>query len=132
MSSALFSLLVAIFSALASLLVAIFSWLPSFCVAIFSALPVFVPVVSRAVDRKSTRLNSSHGYISYAVFCLKKKTFTKVADWSSMESFVIAVDNRVGSGIGEGHFTRVKIYSLTSGRRALLPDFNEILRDDRD
>src|SRR2546429_3679523 len=26
------------------------------------------------VDRKSTRLNSSHGYISYAVFCLKKKT----------------------------------------------------------
>src|SRR2546422_2579134 len=30
------------------------------------------PVVQR-VDRKSTRLNSSHGYISYAVFCLKKK-----------------------------------------------------------
>src|ERR1041385_9376913 len=27
-------------------------------------------------DRKSTRLNSSHGYISYAVFCLKKKTTT--------------------------------------------------------
>src|SRR5216684_4261873 len=26
-----------------------------------------------ARDRKSTRLNSSHGYISYAVFCLKKK-----------------------------------------------------------
>src|SRR2546422_6102816 len=28
---------------------------------------------SLAGDRKSTRLNSSHGYISYAVFCLKKK-----------------------------------------------------------
>src|SRR2546429_3672031 len=28
---------------------------------------------SHALDRKSTRLNSSHGYISYAVFCLKKK-----------------------------------------------------------
>src|SRR2546422_8295007 len=28
-------------------------------------------------DRKSTRLNSSHGYISYAVFCLKKKKETK-------------------------------------------------------
>src|SRR2546429_5956096 len=26
-----------------------------------------------AIDRKSTRLNSSHGYISYAVFCLEKK-----------------------------------------------------------
>src|SRR2546429_9791112 len=35
-----------------------------------------VPAVGGAaagVDRKSTRLNSSHGYISYAVFCLKKK-----------------------------------------------------------
>src|SRR5216684_1377174 len=29
------------------------------------------------LDRKSTRLNSSHGYISYAVFCLKKKKNTK-------------------------------------------------------
>src|SRR2546422_1801408 len=29
----------------------------------------YVPII----DRKSTRLNSSHGYISYAVFCLKKK-----------------------------------------------------------
>src|SRR2546429_4609612 len=29
-----------------------------------------------AGDRKSTRLNSSHGYISYAVFCLKKKRET--------------------------------------------------------
>src|SRR2546422_7549899 len=29
-----------------------------------------------AGDRKSTRLNSSHGYISYAVFCLKKKKQT--------------------------------------------------------
>src|SRR2546429_6566539 len=27
----------------------------------------------KRIDRKSTRLNSSHGYISYAVFCLKKK-----------------------------------------------------------
>src|SRR2546422_7686793 len=31
------------------------------------------PLVDRERDRKSTRLNSSHGYISYAVFCLKKK-----------------------------------------------------------
>src|SRR2546422_4642205 len=29
-------------------------------------------------DRKSTRLNSSHGYISYAVFCLKKKRIVLV------------------------------------------------------
>src|SRR2546422_3062729 len=31
-----------------------------------------------AIDRKSTRLNSSHGYISYAVFCLKKKKIKKL------------------------------------------------------
>src|SRR2546422_11748090 len=31
------------------------------------------PSVQHGRDRKSTRLNSSHGYISYAVFCLKKK-----------------------------------------------------------
>src|SRR2546427_4440698 len=29
--------------------------------------------ISRCIDRKSTRLNSSHSQISYAVFCLKKK-----------------------------------------------------------
>src|SRR2546429_2803933 len=53
-----------------------------------SLLPFFVADHTKAVgtapmrdglrlfflrDRKSTRLNSSHGYISYAVFCLKKK-----------------------------------------------------------
>src|SRR2546429_1693972 len=31
----------------------------------------------KRIDRKSTRLNSSHGYISYAVFCLKKKNKNK-------------------------------------------------------
>src|SRR2546429_2655888 len=31
----------------------------------------------KVTDRKSTRLNSSHGYISYAVFCLKKKNRAK-------------------------------------------------------
>src|SRR5205809_789245 len=35
--------------------------------------PSGLPNASRVIDRKSTRLNSSHGYISYAVFCLKKK-----------------------------------------------------------
>src|SRR2546422_5827852 len=30
------------------------------------------------LDRKSTRLNSSHGYISYAVFCLKKKNIPRI------------------------------------------------------
>src|SRR2546422_6229059 len=55
------------------------------CVALGLTPFLVVPVLSRALaglgglpvtpigDRKSTRLNSSHGYISYAVFCLKKK-----------------------------------------------------------
>src|SRR2546429_3253254 len=34
------------------------------------------PIHEQRQDRKSTRLNSSHGYISYAVFCLKKKKKT--------------------------------------------------------
>src|SRR2546422_4484456 len=36
-----------------------------------------VALVTKNTDRKSTRLNSSHGYISYAVFCLKKKKNNK-------------------------------------------------------
>src|SRR2546422_6287634 len=36
------------------------------------------PNEPKHVDRKSTRLNSSHGYISYAVFCLKKKKKSKL------------------------------------------------------
>src|SRR2546422_8852316 len=39
-------------------------------IGIYRAWPV---VAALDGDRKSTRLNSSHGYISYAVFCLKKK-----------------------------------------------------------
>src|SRR5687768_18036349 len=53
------------------------------CVA-WGRVRTVLPILPRAVrsvtvrglcmgDRKSTRLNSSHGYISYAVFCLKKK-----------------------------------------------------------
>src|SRR2546422_6221662 len=38
----------------------------------FRLAPADLETLKRG-DRKSTRLNSSHGYISYAVFCLKKK-----------------------------------------------------------
>src|SRR3712207_7583382 len=36
--------------------------------------PQLAPLITGVRDRKSTRLNSSHANISYAVFCLKKKT----------------------------------------------------------
>src|SRR5438128_4732822 len=47
---------------------------------------VFVALQGR--DRKSTRLNSSHGSISYAVFCLKKKksSFSRVASTGTSDS----------------------------------------------
>src|SRR2546422_3150952 len=44
-------------------------------------------VPSHMRDRKSTRLNSSHGYISYAVFCLKKKKKKKL--------FMLLIYNKV-------------------------------------
>src|SRR2546429_3791057 len=40
-------------------------------------------------DRKSTRLNSSHGYISYAVFCLKKKNNDRGTPTSSIPSSIL-------------------------------------------
>src|SRR5262245_65282891 len=46
---------------------------PYFWTSVKNSLIVVVSVVDQAVDRKSTRLNSSHLGISYAVFCLKKK-----------------------------------------------------------
>src|SRR2546430_13065863 len=45
-----------------------------------------VQVLARPEDRKSTRLNSSHSQISYAGFCLKKKTRAMPADPAVPES----------------------------------------------
>src|SRR3989449_8061465 len=52
-------------------------------------------VIPKQTDRKSTRLNSSHGYISYAVFCLKKKK-NKMRD---EELLITATQDIVGSHI---------------------------------
>src|SRR5688572_32706201 len=53
---------------------------PALIVACVGGAPValeadwgMIPAWSKTLDRKSTRLNSSHSQISYAVFCLKKK-----------------------------------------------------------
>src|SRR2546429_3366429 len=58
------------------------------------------PSTHSKLDRKSTRLNSSHGYISYAVFCLKKKNpippvVRLVASSDPYPSFrLVAIDRR--------------------------------------
>src|SRR5207244_11336356 len=44
--------------------------------------PIHATVAVGALDRKSTRLNSSHQIISYAVFCLKKKKLTYITKTS--------------------------------------------------
>src|SRR6266566_9007571 len=44
--------------------------------------PKTLPDLRRARDRKSTRLNSSHLVISYAVFCLKKKKYNQLLAYS--------------------------------------------------
>src|SRR5438552_7549155 len=51
------------------------------------------PPAARALDRKSTRLNSSHQIISYAVFCLKKKKYQNANNSVLItDSFVKAVE----------------------------------------
>src|SRR5256884_1205129 len=63
-------------------------------------------------DRKSTRLNSSHGYISYAVFCLKKK--------KSMRSrLVIGIDARQTSVVDCDMLS--SFFALTCASWAMLP-----------
>src|SRR2546426_4588780 len=52
-------------------------------------LPAVAPAVTRSLargDRKSTRLNSSHLVISYAVFCLKKKKKKKIIQYAARET----------------------------------------------
>src|SRR2546429_2183148 len=70
---------------------------PHFNLAINQKQPQNGQYRVHAQDRKSTRLNSSHGYISYAVFCLKKKKIIKDAE--SLRSAdtgdgVVGVDER--------------------------------------
>src|SRR2546427_2978544 len=55
--------------------------------AILAPGSVSDPPVSGARDRKSTRLNSSHSQISYAVFCLKKKkSLRRDVDYTDIEA----------------------------------------------
>src|SRR2546429_7190319 len=51
----------------------------------------------KAIDRKSTRLNSSHGYISYAVFCLKKNKSRRIATLTT---------RYCATEVGESHLLR--------------------------
>src|SRR6185503_20587505 len=57
------------------------AWISARVAALTRPLPVVVRSrVESCIDRKSTRLNSSHGYISYAVFCLTNKRIRAPAE----------------------------------------------------
>src|SRR2546427_3290093 len=56
-----------------------------------SALRSPSPEQGACADRKSTRLNSSHSQISYAVFCLKKKKKSE----NTMTLYITAIDRRL-------------------------------------
>src|SRR2546430_6546602 len=55
------------------------------------SLLYFALIHTPDLDRKSTRLNSSHSQISYAVFCLKKKTFEMPAPWSQSQYIYVQI-----------------------------------------
>src|SRR2546429_1856467 len=55
--------------------------------AVTTCLPA---AMASSTDRKSTRLNSSHGYISYAVFCLKKKKDERVVWWGDGDDVLVS------------------------------------------
>src|SRR2546422_4074604 len=56
-------------------------------------MPVVEQIADKTIDRKSTRLNSSHGYISYAVFCLKKKKKTKITKTNDTHNTATRIAN---------------------------------------
>src|SRR3712207_7281365 len=62
---------------------------PSFFLVFSMTASVFLKLLhfSYQEDRKSTRLNSSHANISYAVFCLKKKTTNTYLSISSIHTY---------------------------------------------
>src|SRR2546429_4673185 len=60
------------------------------------------------LDRKSTRLNSSHGYISYAVFCLKKKKLFPSSSFHCLNPMddLFLLGHLVSSGLNLDAFAR--------------------------
>src|SRR2546427_8446349 len=50
---------------------------------------ILLPAIVARLDRKSTRLNSSHSQISYAVFCLKKKKIPRKHDPSFLQDYAL-------------------------------------------
>src|SRR5256886_3770028 len=68
-----------------------------------------VPLVRREQDRKSTRLNSSHSQISYAVFCLKKKNIPPIRCTIIAQDSCVADTSpaQASPAVGRSHVARL-------------------------
>src|SRR5205809_3991223 len=79
------------------------------------------------LDRKSTRLNSSHGYISYAVFCLKKKIINSSPD-SPVTSLLITTcsPRRNYAPIRGSCSTLLATAALITALRAMLTNLGDV------
>src|SRR5256885_2627177 len=110
------------------------TWAVASCISTHSALlcdqmPTRSPLYSPRPDRKSTRLNSSHLVISYAVFCLKKKTEFTATLPASHESAAAGDDDEHAAlasqarvvGSGRAHVAAVPTWapSVFISRRVL-------------
>src|SRR3712207_6863572 len=72
----------------------------------------FPPLVSPGQDRKSTRLNSSHANISYAVFCLKKKHSEQVTEGLELDHRRLVAVHRLDPRPGPRPARRVPTLEL--------------------
>src|SRR5256884_4298738 len=69
-------------------------------------------------DRKSTRLNSSHGYIPYAVFCLKKK---RQSEHYTRKYIILPLHSVQICGLSNAHIAREAAYYIEDTIPALAP-----------
>src|SRR5256886_8363427 len=85
-------------------------------------------IKSFRIDRKSTRLNSSHSQISYAVFCLKKKTrhlrsdLVALASWTTTSKLADPYGNELNDAIA-ALFCQINLDDIDDAHaRAVLAD----------
>src|SRR2546422_2599501 len=78
---------------------------PNSCLGGLACSHYLVIPLRYETDRKSTRLNSSHGYISYAVFCLKKKKRVTADLLVSKKQSAEAAPSRAHAILVLGHYS---------------------------
>src|SRR5688572_23915036 len=101
-------------------------------IAVLRNLLTSVCISSAARDRKSTRLNSSHSQISYAVFCLKKKNPVHGAVHQDREVIPVLLEQleleRVGQRVGRDPRLGVRLESADHQPADLLLDVGVAVR----